>query len=354
MLRARGRPDEADAVLAEERARPGADAAPWSAAAVVAARRGDLDGDKQLLDEARAKLGDRVELRLALLESWAEPEEEVRDGAVASATADADALPPADRTRLLCRAAEAYYRVGKADKGDRLCRQLAGRPADLGGRLLMLDAAVQCRDAEKAGRVLADVRRLEGEDGTWWRYGEAARGVARAFRGDRSGLDAARGRLAEVNAWRPGWPRAALLEAQLAELDGDVAKAAAAYGKVFDAGDRQPEVAARLLALASSGRWDEADRVVRRLQEEAVVRVGLARPGAEAALRAHDEGRAVELARAAAPATASGSAACWTRRVGRPRPSCGRRCGWPAPIGGRRRRWRVTWPRTAGRRRPTT
>jgi tetratricopeptide (TPR) repeat protein len=302
VLRARGRSDEADALLERERAKDAGGAGPWLAAAVRAARGGDAAAAKRVLDEARGKLGDRVELRLAELELWAEPEEAARGGAPAALEKDAETLPPEDRTLLLCRVAEAYYRLGKGSEGDRLCRLLADRPADLAGRLLLLDAAAQCRDDETAARVVADVRRLEGEDGAGWRCGEAARLVVRAGRGDKSGLDRARTLLTEAAARRPEWARVALLQAEVAELDSDAAKAADDYQKAFDLGDRRHEVALRLLGLlARRGRWEDADRVARKWQEQAVPHGALARLAAEAALRTGANARAVELARLAAP-----------------------------------------------------
>ena len=218
---------------------------------------------------------------------------------------------------LLCRLAETYYRIGKPSEGDRLCRLLAETSAtDLSLRLPLLEAVLSSEDDALVDRVLADVARLEGDDGAWHRYGRAARLATRAWRGDRSGLTEARTLLADVARRRPDWSRVALLQGRLADLEGDAAAALDRYRRAFDLGERRPDVALPLAGmLAARDRWEDADQVFRKLQEQLVLRGGLARRAAETALQTHNGERAVELARLAAPAEDTYTYHIWLGRI---------------------------------------
>jgi predicted Zn-dependent protease len=147
---------------------------------------------------------------------------------------------------------------------------------------------------------VADVRRLEGEEGTWWRYGEAGRLLLLARRGDAGGLTRARELVADLERRRPGWPRAALLVGCLHELGGESSAAAEAYLRAFRGGGRRPGLAENLVRLlAEQGRLDDADEVIRRSQQQVAPSPELARLGAEIALRQRRNDRARELARLA-------------------------------------------------------
>ena len=141
-------------------------------------------------------------------------------------------------------------------------------------------------------------------------YGRAARLVARG------GLAEAKTLLDELARRRPDWSRVALLQARLAERDGDSAAALDACRRAFDLGERRPDVARTLVRLLSErGRWEEADQVMRRLQEQTVIGGALARQAAEIALQTHNGERAVGLARLAAPAADGYAYHVWLGRV---------------------------------------
>ena len=194
---------------------------------------------------------------------------------------------------------------------------MAEAPAtDLAGRVRLLEAVLPSEDDGLADGVLADVARLEGEDGAWAMYGRAARLTARTYRGDRGGLAEAKTLLDDLARRRPDWSRVALLQGQLAELDGASAAALDAYQRALDLGERRPDVAQSLVRmLAERGRWDEADQVMRRLQEQTVLTGALARQAAEVALQTHNGERAMELARQAAPAVDGYAYHVWLGRT---------------------------------------
>ena len=140
------------------------------------------------------------------------------------------------------------------------------QPDNLGVRLLLFDAAVQNGKDDAAGRCVGEIKRLEGEDGTWWRYAQAARLMARATRGDRSGLAEAAAHLTSIGKRQPGWLRLALLEAQVHELHGRPEEALEKYKEAVAQGDRQPLVVQRLVSLLyARQRYREADEVLQKL-----------------------------------------------------------------------------------------
>jgi tetratricopeptide (TPR) repeat protein len=303
VLDARGQAEEARQVLEKAREAQPDQVGPWVALAALAARQGDTRGAAAVLAAARGRLGDRRELRAAELD-LVPP----RGRPAADALRELEKNPPSgnpeERDRFLVQVTTAWFERDEFRDGERLCRELAARPGtDLGTRVRLLEVALQAGADEVAGVLVADLRRLEGEDGAWWRYGEAARLVLRAQRGDRDGLEAAGRLLDEAARRRPEWPRVPLVRAYLAELSGDPDEAAGQYRRAFDLGERQPGVVQRLVRLlAERGLDADADQVLRRAQQQTPLAGGLARLAAEVALRLHNSERAVEMAQRAVAA----------------------------------------------------
>ncbi len=353
---ARNQPERATAVLEQARTRRPDQPGVWVAVALDEAKRGDGAKAAATLAEARRKLGDKMEFRLAALQISPPAAGARADKDLSDLESNLGAFTPDERTLLQCRVAEAYYRRGKASEGDRLCRALAAEPAaDLSGRLPLLEAVLLSGDEPLIDAVLKDVRRLEGEDGFWWEYGRALNLVGRACRGDRAGLGEAKSLLADLAGRRPAWSRVALLQGRIAELDGDPAAALDGYERAFDLGERRLDVALALLPmLTERGRWEDADQVIRRLQEQMILPGKLARRAAEIAVETHNGDRAVDLARLVAPGDDSYSYHVWLGRLltaaGRDAAGEGelRRAaafpdaGWDATAA----RWRLTWRAT--------
>src|SRR5207249_1534002 len=113
---------------------------------------------------------------------------------------------------------------------------------------------------------------IEGEDGSLWRYGEAALLIRQAQDGDTPDLDDARALLAEVARRRPAWSRVPLLEATLAEVTGDAEEAIKSYQAAIDRGERQPGIVRRVVHLLfERRRYVEADQVIRKLPGQAPI-----------------------------------------------------------------------------------
>ena len=216
---------------------------------------------------------------------------------------------PADRAHVEEALAASYYRLGDVADGDRLARRIlaglndAHDVSDFVAWVRLLDLTLQGKDEGLIDAVIHGLKEREGgADGVWWRYAEAARRVVKALHGDRSGLTEAQTELEKVTRLRPGWGRAALLQAYLSDVAGATAQALDAYLRAFNLGEHQLAVVQRLVQLlAERGRLVDADEVMRKAQQQVIPRGQFARTAAEIALRVGNFERAVVLARLAVP-----------------------------------------------------
>jgi Flp pilus assembly protein TadD len=178
-----------------------------------------------------------------------------------------------------------------------------GRRVNFSEWVQLLDLALQGKDDGLIDDVAQALKKLEGEDtGAWWRYTEAAHHIVKVRHGNRSGLDAARTILEKVANLRPGWGRAALLQAHLNGVAGNAAGELDGYQRAFDLGERQLPTVQRLVQmLAERGRFVEADEVLRKAQQNLILRGDFARTAAEIALHVRNFERAVVLARLYVP-----------------------------------------------------
>jgi tetratricopeptide (TPR) repeat protein len=303
---ARGQPDQALALLAKAQAARPKEIMVRAAVADLARRHGKLEAAREALDRARRELGDSLELRLARLRfTSALGGPQARAGLKALAEESLEGLDRADQIRFRRHLAEALARAGDTAGAERQWRRLAAeRPRDLYSRVQLLDLALRDGRDDAARETLADLRRIEGPDGATWRAGEAARRLALARRGERSGLGEARQLLAEAKERRKEWSRLPLLEAAADELEGKADSAAANYLRALELGERDPAVVAQAARLLyQRRRFAAAGQAVRLLEEQGPLPRDLARLAAEIAL-AHEGGgiRTLILARQAAPA----------------------------------------------------
>ena len=299
---AQGQADPARRTLREARDRFPGQAALWAAAIDLESQDGKSEVADALLREARGKLGDRVELLLARVSLTAR-----RGGAgaardLAGQERETEQRPAAEQEILLDALGDAYLLAGDAPSAERVWERLAERrPGDLGVRLRLFDLALESGRDDVVRRLLGEIRTIEGEDGVWRRYGEAALRIARATRGEKEDLDQAAKDLAEVAERRPGWSRVLVAEAEICDLQGRPEGALEKYQQAVNLGERRPAVVRRLVDLLyDRQRFVEADRVIRDVQQGASLPEGLDRLGVEAALRAQNPERALALARQAA------------------------------------------------------
>lgn len=278
----------------------------WVARAGLAERMGQPESALRLLDEGEGLLGPDVELRLARARYWSRHPGPSAGPALAELEQRLTDLPADGRARLCEALAEAHDRLGHEQDAERLWVQVArtaGQDNGLHVRSLLFDLALRRGDDARLRELVEEIRAIEGADGALWRYAEAARLVRQAGAGNHSGVDRARALLDGVAKRRPAWSRVPLLEAAIAELEGDAEGVLKGYRAAIERGERRPEVVRRVVQmLAERRRFVEADQILRKLPEQAPVSGELVKLAAELSLRRHDGGRALELAQAAVAA----------------------------------------------------
>ena len=168
-----------------------------------------------------------------------------------------------------------------------------------GHLLLLLDGALTDGRDQEALRLQEEIRCVEGEDGMGWRTAEAARAIDQVRKGNRTQLDLARRRVAEIRQRGDEGP-VALLQAYLEDLDGNVEEAIQSYCRAFDRGVRPPAAVLRVAWwLYLRQRYNDADRVLRQFGDQPALAQEAARLGAELAIRNRESKRAVDLAKKA-------------------------------------------------------
>ena len=267
-------------------------------AALEVAESGQL-----ILDEAQRRLGERIELRRARLTYVLNPRRrsEVLEG-LAELEKGSDTFSKKDRRLLLEELAMAYAQVGAARDADRLWdRLLEQYPTDLALRLKRFEQALRGEDKDALTRALDEIRRVEGEGQSWSSYDEARLLVWQARRGDKAGLPRARQLLvAVVDKKRPAWAVLPVCQAEIEDLSEDRGKAIAFYQRALAMGELDPASTRRLVDLLyANEQYDEADRLVRKLEIQMPLTGELRRLAGDLALRTHDSDRALESARKA-------------------------------------------------------
>jgi tetratricopeptide (TPR) repeat protein len=299
ILAARNDLSAARLVLEGERRRRPREVAVWTALATAVERQDGLDKALALLTEAQQKLGDRSELRLARARLLVG-----RPGAVAAKTLrdqeeGLERFPEPEQVRFLRGLAEAHYARGNRDEAGRLWERLTVlQPTDLRSRLLLFDLAREKDDEPGMERILHDLRQIEGDGGTLWRYGEAARLLLRARKSDeRGGLAVARQLLTEIAVQRPTWARVPLLAALIDEEFEDAEQAIDHYQRAVHLGERDPPVVRRLVQLlAEQRRYREAEQALAEVRQPDALPGDLQRLAAEMSLQNQEYDAAVKAA----------------------------------------------------------
>jgi tetratricopeptide (TPR) repeat protein len=279
------------------------DVGPRVAQAALAERRGKSGEALSILEEARKRLGERPALLSALIQYWSSRPGEAGSRALTGMIDAASGISDeSERRSVLTTLADGLDRVGDAARAASIRdRLVAEQPDHLGLRLAQLDAALRLGDFATAGRILDEVRRIEGPEGSLWRYGRAQM-LIQASRKERDpkGLDEARMLLAEARQRRPGWARAMLAAAELDDLRGDAGSALRGYLDALENGERDPGAVRRAVQLLyGRGRFAQADALLGRVQQEGTLSPELGRLAADVALQVRDDDRAIDLARQA-------------------------------------------------------
>lgn len=173
-------------------------------------------------------------------------------------------LPKAEQFGLIEACAEGVEHASLLDLAARLWDELAAlAPDDVVVRRHQLDLALQGGDDAVVLSRIGDLRRIEGEQGIYWRLGKVRRGLRSARLGAMDELDDASVVLHEVAAEYPTEPGLPLLRAEIAEVRGDLKLAADNYRDAIDAGARSPEVLLKTARLLSQlQRFNEVEQLL--------------------------------------------------------------------------------------------
>ena len=294
---ATGHPDEALALLARSEQRF-ADQEPWLAALTLAYQRLEKPAEadrvlKHLEQVSKSSLTSQL-TRVELL---------VRRGEGSQATAlleslVATTLPEPDRTMVQQRLAQQSLHEGKLDAARQILTELADRhPDNIQFPQELAELALETHDVPSAQRWEAKLHKLEGDEGSWWRYVRARRLLESAPKAPNSGLAEVESLTSELESRRPSWSQGHRLRGMLAERQGYSKQALEAYRQALALGDRRLQIYEHLVALLySMQKFDEAGQVLAELQQRTDDSEALSGLAIAVALKTSEVERAVDLA----------------------------------------------------------
>ncbi len=289
----KGDADGAKATLEKAQTSFPQEAAVSCARADLASRMGRFDEAESILDQAlRSKqAANPIELRLAQCRLWLK-RSSASDRSKLKRLADDEltTFSTGDRARLGFALAAAWYRLNDLEKAADRWREIAKiLPKDLRSRSWLLDLELQRGQPAVARQWVEELRRIEGESGVYWRYGDCAILIHEAH-GRRANLDEARRKLQEIDRLYKNWPRAAALAGSIAEMEGNYLQAIREYSRALDQGEAQPGVLARLLEILIHRReFGKAEIEVTKYEQKHPLTPELARLGADVALGSRDK-----------------------------------------------------------------
>ncbi|MGP0065145.1 MAG: tetratricopeptide repeat protein [Isosphaeraceae bacterium] len=253
----------------------------------------------QILGEAEKDLGPSTEIQLARLDYWGRAGGEKATAAVAKLAETRLMIPDPDRPTFLDRLAAVESRLGEPALAREHRRELARlQPESVQVLMGLFDLAMQAGDDTDAQDLVARIRKIEGERGTLWRFGQASYLLEQARRGGTKDLDIPRGLAEEVATGRPDWWGNSVLLAEIAELEGKTDEAIKQYFRAIELGNTQPALARRLVGLLNqNSQFDQIDRVVKILSDRGVAAADLTISTALNAIRQKDYDRGIAMAR---------------------------------------------------------
>lgn len=287
LLAARGAIGDATKVLEKARAEHPKAIHVWCALAELEAGQNHFDRADQILDQATREQGDHLDIRLAQCRLWS------ASSALTKLARLDDAIPAGftieQRARLRRELAETWTRLGNLERAENAWRAVADDlPRDTRSRFALVELALQRNQLDAARRRRDELRALEGAAGSLWRYADAAI-LVHVAHGQRSVLDEARKKLAELDQVRKDWPKVALLSAAIHELEGQYPAAIQEYGRALDQGDMPAASMVRLLELLVIRReFNKAETELTKYEQKQPLSGDLARLGADIALGQRD------------------------------------------------------------------
>lgn len=296
-----GRHEQADELLTRAVGRFPGNAAVWIARAAFQRRLGQVEAAQSTLAEAEEKLGRRQRLLVAQIETVAALGRDAARSRLDALEEELTGATPDEQTWVVL--ATAYERVGARQDAERIWKQIAERSRDnLGVWLRLFELGLADPDDARVQEYIDEMRRIEGDDGAYWRLSQARRLLGLARQGSRDGLPESRQLLAEIVGRLPTSPLMPLAAAELDELEGNPESAIEHYLNAIDRGALTTPVVRRTVDLLyRRQRYPEVERVLGKFREShnGSLPAAFRRLAAGLALRTRDYETALELAREA-------------------------------------------------------
>jgi Tfp pilus assembly protein PilF len=261
---------------------------PWLGLISFAAAKANLAQAKELMRTAENRFKDKAEFRLAQIRFCSRYYDADAQASLQRLETELAAFTPREQSALLQAIAEAHYWAHMYQDSARILRRMLQMPLhaqDVRVRMQMLELALLQNDNAQAQSVLNEIKRIDGDGGVDWNFGEALRLIRlgatpptdpKRERGDaerrderRTSLERARHHLSVATAQRPNWHPIIQARAELDELQGKPDQAIANYRRAIDLGSRDPQATKQLLLLLSQAqRFDEVEQLLLRMQKQ--------------------------------------------------------------------------------------
>jgi len=293
---------DAEQLLEDAVAATPQEASLWLLLAALYRQQDQLERAEELLDEAAGKLDDGVALRLARAACLVDRNDDEAAAALRQLADNTDAFSEGEVVRLRRGLMRAHMRLGDLEEALRLGRQLVQKlPRDLPLRLVLFELALGTRNASAIDEGLKEIEAIEGQ-GPFWHYGQAARlELALATDPEKAkDREEALNHLAEAARLRPAWGRVPLLAGRIHDRAGDRQAALREYRQAIELGELHPTAVHRVIqSMYTSGRFEEADRLIRRLEKQqgTLLSGDLGRMASAFSMQVEDFDRALQTAR---------------------------------------------------------
>lgn len=280
----------------------------WIARATLEVRSGNAGAAQSLLEEAERNLGRRIELvrtRIQLAASFGDAAK-ARE-ILAQLEEIVEDFVPELQEPLVRALARAFERIGDADQSERLWRRAALLQPDFletWRRLLgiaLRSAPYNDKADGRAINLLAEIRRIEGDGGLYWRLGEAARQIVLARSGRPARLGEAKRQLVAIAKELPAPPMMVSLSlAEIYELEGNEDYAIEHYLTAIDLGLTNQRIVYHVVELLNRRRqYVDAQKVIRKFwrRSQSAFSRDFGRLASTLSIRAGDFQQAIQLAR---------------------------------------------------------
>ncbi len=155
------------------------------------------------------------------------------------------------------------------DEGRKELQELTRlRPGDVGMLEMQARLALESLDWKSLEEIEKNLNRVEGEDGSNWRYFRARRLLATAVDVEEARFREAIRLTDELDRVRPSWHRTAALRGQIARREGRGSDAVQAYELAVRLGNKSIALAEELIdLLTEQRRFSEADKQLERVRD---------------------------------------------------------------------------------------